>query len=540
MSSERIPLQPTLRRLLDLEALSEAQIISGKEFLDRQISQVVTMLYGGQKSGTLALMRMESLVGQDIPSLKGMSGLVVIKPVSNLRPVTNKGTALKSQVLPDIAFELESLIKLCEEASTPLVVVPCLEDSRELIEEVRSAYLGEVKKANARLHAYFIRLVLESGLQGFVEYLAEELARPCAVETADFKVVASHNMGSTPLNQQKTLTEELAEVLNRELRSLDDPDSVVDAIRVGRRLVAPIILEGAVVGYFSVMLRPSDDEEFMAEYLRPAVLAALVDFGHRRRDFATSTLTHRSLLKDLLSGHTLAGSDQERLEQFFGLDICDGSLVFAVRLSPEHLLANLSWNEERQAMVEMEGAYVFVVPVENKQDMKWQDYAEKLKDSLRKKIDGLKIQIGASRLVPTLMDLPDGYREARQALVTGSMMHGSSEEFVTGYGDLGVKRILYLMFDHPELARFYEEHLAPLEAYDAEWETDLVETLRVYLAQGYNLNSAAKELFIHRHTMRYRLEQIAELLKVDIDSSEVLLNLQIAFQIREMKGKLET
>lgn len=541
MVSERIPLQPTLRRLLDLEALSEAQVVCGKEFLDRQISQIVTTMYGGQKQGTLALTRSDALTGLDAASLKGMSGLIVIKPVNSLRPAVNTGTTpLKSQVLPEIEHELDRVIQLCVDASTPLVVVPCLEDSRELIEEVRASYLVEVKKAAARLHAYFVRLVIENGLAGFVEQLSEELARPCAVETADFKIVAAHNLGATPANQQKTLTEELGEVLNRELRSLEDPHSIVDAVRIGRRLVAPIILEGAVVAYFSMMLRPSDDEELMAEYLRPAVLAALVEFGNRRREFATSTVTHKSLLKDLLLGHSLAGSDQERLEQYFGLDICDGSLVFAVRFSPEQRAADFIWNEERQAMVEMEGAFVFVVPMQNTQDVKWQEQAEKLHASLRQKIDSkLKIQIGASRIVPTLLDLPDAYREARQALVTGSMIHGE-KEFVTGYGDLGVKRILYLMFDHPELDRFYEEHLAPLEAYDTEWETELVETLRVYLEQGYNLNSAAKELFVHRHTMRYRLEQIAELLKVDIDSSEVLLNLQIAFQIREMKGKRES
>ena len=103
-----------------------------------------------------------------------------------------------------------------------------------------------------------------------------------------------------------------------------------------------------------------------------------------------------------------------------------------------------------------------------------------------------------------------------------------------GYGDLGVKRLLYLMIDHPELERFCEEIIEPLESYDEEWESELVPSLRIYLAEGANLNSAARALFIHRHTLRYRLEQIAEILKVDIDSQEVLLNLQIAFQIRDM------
>lgn len=533
MSHERIPLQPNLRRLLELEALSEAQVVYGEHLLDRQISQVVASVYGGQREGTLAVLHTGELPSSEGFTLKGMAGLILIKPV--VASITGAGkSVVRSQVISEL--ELEPIIKLCTEADTPLLILPSLEDSREITEEIRTAYLSEVKKASARLHASFIRLVIEEGLDAFVEELAELLDRPVAVETSDFKLVCGQNMGPTPANQQRTISEEIGEALNRELRSADESDAGLDVVRVGRRLVAAIVLDEVVVGYLSVMLRPSDDEDLIGEYLRPAVLAVLVDFSQRRREFSASTVGHKGLLKDLLSGHNLAPTDQDRLSQYFGLDICDGSLVFAVRMIPDSVARGLSWNEERQAMVEMEGASVFVVPFEGKQDRTWQDYAETLKESIRKKVDGLKIQIGASRLATSLLDLPDAYSEARQALITGSMIHGETE-FVIGYGELGIKRILYLVIDHPELQRFYDENLAPLELYDEEWETELVPTLRVYLEQGYNLNSAAKELFIHRHTMRYRLEQIAELLKVDIDSTEVLLNLQIAFKILEMRGK---
>jgi purine catabolism regulator len=179
-----------------------------------------------------------------------------------------------------------------------------------------------------------------------------------------------------------------------------------------------------------------------------------------------------------------------------------------------------------------------VVPYHAKSEKTWQQEAEELVQSIKKNNKDRKIQLGAGRMIQTSLDLPDSYREARQALIIGSMVHGDSE-FITGYGDLGVRRLLYLMIDHPELDRFYEENLAPLEAYDAEWESELVPTLSVYLKQGANLNSAARELFIHRHTLRYRLEQIAEILKVDIDSQEVLLNLQIAFLVKDMKGNTQ-
>lgn len=533
MSRERLPLQPTLRQLLNAEALSEAQVLFGEQWLDRQVCQVIAGSPVGVRAGSLIITR-DELSNQDGNSLEALAGIVLIHPMTT--SLVAAGT--KGAVKVGFDIEAEHALRICKQAETPLVVLPSLGNPVEVADEIRSAYLTEVKEASTRLHAQFVRTVVEDGLASLVQKLAELTARPVAVETSDFKILAAHNMGPTPPSQQKTLTEEVAEELNRELRSSqsdDDYDPCEEAVRVGRRLVAPVVLEGAVVGYLSVMVRPSDDIGLITEYLRPASVAALVDFSRRRREFSSTSVTHKSLLKDLLTGHSLAASDQERLEQYFGFDICDGLLVFAVKVFPDSAIRHLV-REERQAVVEMEGAHVFVVPVNNGNPRTWKEAAEELGQSLRKDHAECRVQVGAGRVAKNLLDLPDSYTEARQALITGSMIHADSE-FITSYGDLGIKRILYPLLDHPELDRFYEEHLAPLEAYDKEWETDLVPTLRVYLNHGANLNSAAKELFVHRHTMRYRLEQIADLLKVDIDKTEVLLNLQIAFQIRDMKGK---
>ncbi|MBY0358174.1 MAG: helix-turn-helix domain-containing protein [Candidatus Obscuribacterales bacterium] len=536
MGSVRIPLQPTLRQILESEALSESRLIFGEDFLDREVSQVVGSLYGGQKDGTLAVVRVENLVGQQAFEVQNLAGLVLIEPPGSALATTGKSSAAKTQV--GLNLDLEHVVKLCTEASTPLLILQGFGEPQEVAAEIRASYLSEVKKASTRLHTHLIRVLIEEGLSGLVDRLAEMVERPVAVESADFKILAAQNMSSTPLNQQRTLTEEVAEELQRELREPSDPsvpELLVEPVRIGRRLVAPIVLEGAVVGYISILVRPTDNDALLTEYLRPAAVAAMVDFSQRRRDFSATYMTHASLLKDLLSGETLATSDQEQLERYFGFDIRDGFLVFAVKITPDEAAKAWASTDEYQALVEMEGANVAVVPFDAGEKKTWHDLAEELKASVTKVSAEAKVQIGAGRLARTILDLYDSYGEARQALITGSMMHGESE-FLISYSDLGIKRILYLMSDHPELERFYEEHLAPLEAYDVEWETDLVPTLRVYLEHGANLNSAAKALFIHRHTMRYRLEQIADILKVDIDSQEVLLNLQFSFQIKDMKG----
>ena len=65
--------------------------------------------------------------------------------------------------------------------------------------------------------------------------------------------------------------------------------------------------------------------------------------------------------------------------------------------------------------------------------------------------------------------------------------------------------------DPGELERFYEETLAPLAAYDEQYETELVATVEAYLDNDGNVAATAKQLFTHRHTIRYRLERVREL-----------------------------
>lgn len=542
MSTARLYLQPSIRQLLTAEALSEAQILYGDSLLDQAVLQVV-FGFPSARAGSLVVSRVEALSNIDVATLKELVGVVAIKSVAPQVPalasVAGMTTVTGSTRVPlDLEVDTDALVKVFAEARVPLIVVPGLGEPAQVAEDIRLAFQSEIKKAGSRLHAHCVSSVLESGLQGLVEELGKLINRPIAVETADFKILAAQNMGPTPPSQQKTLTEEVAEELNRELRgSTEDVGMVLpeEPFRIGRRLVMPIILEGVVVGYIAAMVRPSDDIHFITDYLRPAALAALVDFSHRRKEVSTFTVTQKSLLKDLLSGRPLSAGDQERLEQHFGFDLCDGFTVFVVQVAAESA-RDAYWPQDVYAMVDIETTKVFVLPHDGKAAKTWQQHADELLKIIKKNNSSVRVQLGSSRIATNLLDLPDAYREARQALIIGSMV-SSAQEFSVNYADLGIKRLLYLMIDHPELDRFYEENLGQLEAYDAEWETELVPTLRVYLQQGANLNSAAKELFIHRHTMRYRLEQIADILNVDIDSQEVLLNLQIAFLIRDMKGK---
>lgn len=539
--------QPTLRQLLNSEALAEAQVVFGDDLVDRPIVQVIANLSPTSRVGSMAVCRLDAVLGLEGSDLKGLSALALIKHTSS---ESQSSVAPSSSAVPNapilnlgVDVVLKRVVKLCQEEEIPLVLIPSFGDPNQIVEDVRLAFLRELKLSSARLHSALLSLLLDEGLDGLVEEISNRLNRPVVVETADFKVLASRNMGATPVSQQRFLSEESSKAVRRRISShekLHNQDICLSPLKVGRRLVLPILLSDSLVGFIAVMVRANDDLEMTGEYLQAAALAVMVEFSQRRRDGSVFPITQQSLLKDLLSGNSLSASDQERFERHYGFDLCDGLLMFAVESDVTGAGVNKNFPEDGFASTEIEGTRVFVVPFFEKTGTTWQQEAQMLSDKIKTAAGVpkmLKVQVGAARVAQTILDLPEAYIEARQALIIGSMVHGDND-FVIGYGELGIKRLLYLMIDHPELERFYEENLAPLESYDAEWESELVPSLRVYLEQGVNLNSAARALFIHRHTLRYRLEQIADILKVDIDSQEVLLNLQIAYLIRDMKNNI--
>ena len=67
----------------------------------------------------------------------------------------------------------------------------------------------------------------------------------------------------------------------------------------------------------------------------------------------------------------------------------------------------------------------------------------------------------------------------------------------------------------------------PLLAYDQERESDLVRTLRVYLAAGANAGEAADRLFLYRNTILYRLARVEKLTGLDLKRPRVTLALQL-------------
>ena len=84
--------------------------------------------------------------------------------------------------------------------------------------------------------------------------------------------------------------------------------------------------------------------------------------------------------------------------------------------------------------------------------------------------------------------------------------------------------------DTPDGLRLARELLAPIDR--QRNGTELLASLRAYLAASGRWDAAAERLGVHRHTLRYRMRRIRELLPGDLDDPDHRTELWIALRVR--------
>ncbi|WP_078429186.1 PucR family transcriptional regulator [Alkalihalobacterium alkalinitrilicum] len=107
------------------------------------------------------------------------------------------------------------------------------------------------------------------------------------------------------------------------------------------------------------------------------------------------------------------------------------------------------------------------------------------------------------------------------------------------FDQLHVYRFLYLLPESDELIRYINEILGPLEL-DQKKGGSYLETLEAYFQCNRNIRMTAEKLFTHYNTIIYRIERITKLLEVDLENSEVALEIQLALKLRKMQHYVHT
>ena len=121
-----------------------------------------------------------------------------------------------------------------------------------------------------------------------------------------------------------------------------------------------------------------------------------------------------------------------------------------------------------------------------------------------------------------------GYKRARATLEVAIHL----DQGCVRYEDV-VPLAMILGGPAEERAAFVRAQLGPL--LEDQLGEELVRSLDAYYRAGQSTAAAARELFVHRHTLEYRLGRIETLLKKDIKGANERLLLELALAIRDQQ-----
>ena len=141
---------------------------------------------------------------------------------------------------------------------------------------------------------------------------------------------------------------------------------------------------------------------------------------------------------------------------------------------------------------------------------------------------------GVSRVIDDSDQIPQAYEQARRAVEVGRKLHGAGA--VAHFDALGSFRLLSMVRDPAELHGFVLETLGELAADDDPEATDLRHTLQVLLDTNLNVAEAARRLFVHYNTLRYRIGKLERLVGPFTTDPNLRLDLALALKVLQMQG----
>jgi purine catabolism regulator len=305
----------------------------------------------------------------------------------------------------------------------------------------------------------------------------------------------------------------------------------------GRSLAQPVVAPGGGPPQaWVVVVRDSEGlGDFERLILQQAVAIVALDMMRRR----VARETERRLAGDVLAGVLGGRLDtielRRRLEPF-GLDEAAAVLVFALN-DPAAAEATL------ERSLAARGCPAIVAPHAGRgRELLCALIEASDHDPLEVAASAraaLAEQHGAVRAAASRPSAPEALRrafhEARCALEATAVANGDAPE-VASWRDLGAFTLLLSVQDDEALRLYCDSVLGPIENGDSEYGGELLRSLEAYIEHNGQWERAAREVYCHRHTLRYRMRKVEELTGRDLGRAHDRIEFWLALRARDLVG----
>ncbi|MBP3460632.1 MAG: helix-turn-helix domain-containing protein [Lachnospiraceae bacterium] len=138
----------------------------------------------------------------------------------------------------------------------------------------------------------------------------------------------------------------------------------------------------------------------------------------------------------------------------------------------------------------------------------------------------INAKIAYGTIVNELKDVSKSYKEAKMALDVGKIFY--AEKDVVAYNTLGIGRLIYQL--PINLCQMFIEEIFG-ETIPEELDEETLNTIDMFLANSLNVSETARQLYVHRNTLLYRLEKLQKATNLDIRIFDDALTLKIALMV---------
>ncbi|MGG1660388.1 PucR family transcriptional regulator [Brevibacillus sp. NRS-1366] len=288
-------------------------------------------------------------------------------------------------------------------------------------------------------------------------------------------------------------------------------------------------------------------EELDDVALQHASTLCALEYVKERAVSATEWRLKGDLVEELLNGKPMSAAELDSRCRMLGYPSAGRHLVIAVKVEGENgsglaelhqsvitLMRRLCDRHQRSYLLrERPHCLLFVLP----DDQTSISLLAQLTSRWERLHSSYALHIAISNPRNQLTDVVSASEEAMFALQAYPLLAASPD--CLHYRDMQGYQFLFPYRESEEnMLGLWKPLLDPLIRYDSKYNQQLLETLDVYLGHNGNGLQTSQALYIHRHTLKYRLTQIEEKTGYRLEDAHQRWQLQLALMARRLQQQL--
>ncbi|MFB6804722.1 PucR family transcriptional regulator [Peribacillus butanolivorans] len=401
------------------------------------------------------------------------------------------------------------------------------------------------------------KILTLTNINDITDMVSTYLKKPVVIENDQFLLLAYSSYyieHFDQANQQTIFTKHwpipilekfMDEGIVEQLKTVEHPFRVkqIEEIGLNQRVVVSAVHKGQVFGFIWVQeteVMPDSDLEFLHEvshhigkllYQKKQInmkkdeeknefYQKVIDEVYQTENQIKWEAANMSLLIPetfLVNVFTIAQSDAEHFDE-----LTDTVSLFANALNHfSHVFTN-------QLKI------IVLIGSNGKGKDLLSDSATDLTNTVLSQFNGQKVFSGIGNEYSSILQLRKSYLEALE-VINAAKFIGKPEQLPFQYSKLGIFRYLEMISNHHGKTNYINMDLQILQKKDQESQTKLLQTMEIYLLNNCRIKPTAEQLYIHTNTLKYRMNQIADLTSIDFDDFHSRIQLYVDLQLLKQK-----